>query len=393
MSHVPHDAHSVELFYSYAHEDEPLREALEAHLSVLRRERVITAWHDRMIEPGSDWDGRIDEHINSAGIILLLVSADFINSSYCFDVEARRALDRHEAGEARVVPVILRPCDWQETPIRRLQALPRGGKPITTWANMDEALCDVARGIRKVVRELVGPADVAAVLGGGGPPAPVLPAKRSWLWAGGALILLAGLAVTNRLPQLVGIPKNSPVVPKDAAPDPPEPRDPSGVTGVPALPDPTTPRAWPLPPPMPDHDQNACARMAAEVLTASVREAASKVAPVTIENKTGQPVTVLRYAHTCKPRRPNDPDVHELTFQDAPFRYRLSAGEKHDYPRMMPGYCFFRIEEDGGPGPAPPIDVFRDWVHLEPGVAYRLLLDRFAKGGREIVATLDKIGD
>jgi tetratricopeptide (TPR) repeat protein len=144
----------VELFFSYAHEDEALRDQLGAHLSVLIREKVITEWHDRKIDSGSDWAGQIDEHINSAGIILLLVSPDFLASRYCYDVETKRALERHEADEARVIPVILRPCDWTHTPLGQLQALPKGGKPVKKWENLDEALHEVARGIRRVVEQL-----------------------------------------------------------------------------------------------------------------------------------------------------------------------------------------------------------------------------------------------
>ena len=151
-THIP--IRPVELFYSYAHKDEKLREELDAHLSVLKRENVITSWHDRMIDSGSDWSGQIDEHINSARIILLLVSADFLASPYCYDVEMKRAFERHRADEARVIPVILRPCEWIHTQIGKLQGLPRGAKPITTWEDQDEALLDVATGIRKVIREL-----------------------------------------------------------------------------------------------------------------------------------------------------------------------------------------------------------------------------------------------
>jgi tetratricopeptide (TPR) repeat protein len=144
----------VELFYSYAHRDEELRKELEKHLSVLKRENVITSWHDRMIGSGDDWAGRIDEHINTAQVILLLVSADFLASDYCYDVEMKRALERHEANEARVIPVILRECEWQATRLKRLQALPTGAKPVDQWTKLDAALSDVAREIRKVVADL-----------------------------------------------------------------------------------------------------------------------------------------------------------------------------------------------------------------------------------------------
>ena len=100
------------LFYSYAHEDELLREQLEKHLSLLKRQGFISGWHDREILPGATWAQEIDVHLESASIVLLLVSPDFLASDYCYEVEMQRALERHRCGETRVIPIILRPCDW-----------------------------------------------------------------------------------------------------------------------------------------------------------------------------------------------------------------------------------------------------------------------------------------
>jgi TIR domain/Retroviral aspartyl protease len=150
----PSPVRAIELFYAYSHRDEILRDELEKHLRGLSRSGVISGWHDRRISGGIEWDGRIDEHLNRSDIILLLVSADFIASDYCYDREMRRALELHELGEARVIPVILRPCDWQGTPFAKLQALPRDAIPVTKWENQDEALRDVAVGIRSVAEEL-----------------------------------------------------------------------------------------------------------------------------------------------------------------------------------------------------------------------------------------------
>ena len=112
----PQSPESLELFYSYSHKDEELRDQLENHLAMLKREGVISGWHDRRISAGQEWDGEIDDHLNSVEIILLLVSSDFLASNYCYDIEVKRAMERHEAGEARVIPIILRPCDWQRAP-------------------------------------------------------------------------------------------------------------------------------------------------------------------------------------------------------------------------------------------------------------------------------------
>ena len=146
--------HGIEVFYSYSHEDEELREQLEKHLTILKRQNVITDWHDRKIGAGKEWEGEIDEHLNAAHVILLLISSDFIASDYCYDVEMTRAMERHDAGEARVIPVILRSVDWEGTPFRKLQALPKDGKPVTQWEDRDKAFTDIAKGIKKAVEEL-----------------------------------------------------------------------------------------------------------------------------------------------------------------------------------------------------------------------------------------------
>lgn len=140
----------VEVFISYSHADEALCLDLIKHLSNLKRQGVISAWYDRQIEAGAEWSGEIEDHLNSADLILLLVSSDFIASDYCYGIEVRRALERHEAREARVIPIILRPCDWKDAPFSKLQALPTNAKPITKWDDRDEALLSVTQGIRKV---------------------------------------------------------------------------------------------------------------------------------------------------------------------------------------------------------------------------------------------------
>ena len=149
---------TIEVFYSYAHEDEELRNELDKHLSLLRRRGVIAGWHDRQISAGREWMQDIDAHLNSAQIILLLISADFLASDYCYSIEMQRAQQRHEAGEARVIPVILRPVDWQYEPLlHKLQALPTDARPVTDWPvppTHDAAFTDIARGIRRVVEEL-----------------------------------------------------------------------------------------------------------------------------------------------------------------------------------------------------------------------------------------------
>jgi hypothetical protein len=142
-------------FCSYAHRDEKHRKELDKHLSPLRRTCQIDLWNDREIVPGTDVHEDIDRHLASSDLVLLLISSDFLASDYCYRREMQYAIKRHLAGAARVIPIILRPCDWQDTPIGRLLALPKDGKPIVNWQSRDQAFLDVARGVRKAVQELV----------------------------------------------------------------------------------------------------------------------------------------------------------------------------------------------------------------------------------------------
>lgn len=144
----------VDLFYSYAHEDEQLRDELDGHLALLRRKGVIRPWHDRGIVPGQKWDAAIDTQLTRADLILLLVSMDFLNSDYIWGKELATAVARAERGDASVVPVLLRAVDIEGAPFAHLQGLPTDLRPVTSWPNRDEAWTDVAKGIRRTVERI-----------------------------------------------------------------------------------------------------------------------------------------------------------------------------------------------------------------------------------------------
>jgi hypothetical protein len=146
---------AVKIFFCYAHPDEDLLMKLKSHLSPLRNQGLIDVWHDRNISAGTEWEQEIKEQLNAAQIILLLVSPDFMASNYIHNVELKRAIERHQRGEARVIPVILRYIYWQGEPLGKLQALPKDGKPVKSWTDVDEALYDVTQGLRKVVEEVM----------------------------------------------------------------------------------------------------------------------------------------------------------------------------------------------------------------------------------------------
>jgi tetratricopeptide (TPR) repeat protein len=145
---------AIHVFCSYAQQDKPLRDDLEKHLSTFKRSGLMTIWHNQEIAPGTEWKSQISTHLNTADIILLLLSSDFIASDYCYIEEMEHALKRHEAGEAHVIPILLRYVHWQDTPLGKLQVLPLEAEPITAWKDTDKALFHVADIIRQKATEL-----------------------------------------------------------------------------------------------------------------------------------------------------------------------------------------------------------------------------------------------
>jgi hypothetical protein len=145
----------IKVFLSYSHSDEDLLKELYKHFSMLRHNELIEDWYDRKIVPGSDWKKDIDYHIKKADIILLLISADFLASEYCYGIEMKQALERRDKGKADVIAIILRSVDWGGTPFTNLQALPKDGLPVTSWNNKDEAFTDVSIGIKVAVENRI----------------------------------------------------------------------------------------------------------------------------------------------------------------------------------------------------------------------------------------------
>lgn len=147
----------VSLFFSYSHKDEELRNELEAHLALLKRQGIISAWHDHCITAGGEIDQVISSELESAKIILLLVSAHFLASDYCYEKEMKRGLEKHNDGTAVVIPVILHPCDWHSAPFGNLRATPTDGKPVSMFANQQEAFSIVAKDIREATKVFLEP--------------------------------------------------------------------------------------------------------------------------------------------------------------------------------------------------------------------------------------------
>ncbi len=146
---------AVKVFISYSHKDEDLRKDLDAHLKILERQGYISPWHDRKIEAGDEWKKEITTYLESADVILLLVSANFLASDFCYDIETKRALERQKADGALIVPIILKPCAWQESPVSGFQVMPKDGKPISIWNDQDLAFTDITEKLKEKAKQLI----------------------------------------------------------------------------------------------------------------------------------------------------------------------------------------------------------------------------------------------
>jgi formylglycine-generating enzyme required for sulfatase activity len=174
-------ARLVTVFFSYSHKNKRLRDQLERHLSVLKRQHLVGTWYDRKIEPGRNIEREIDQHLQTSDLILLLISPDFLASDYCWSKEMMRAIERHDAGEAIVIPIILVPCDWHEAPFGRLKALPTDGVPVVDrrWKNTDTAFAQIANELRQTVNTLQHRSALAEAKTEALPPAPHRPIPQS----------------------------------------------------------------------------------------------------------------------------------------------------------------------------------------------------------------------
>lgn len=151
-------AGNVRIFISYAHEDEALKNELDKYLKVLRRSGKIAVWQDRQLLAGDEWNATILRELAQANLILLLVSVDFNASDFIWDKELAAAMQRHDDGTARVVPIILRPCQWSSLPYAKLQALPRNARPVTDHPDRDAAFTEIATEIERLVDQMRRPA-------------------------------------------------------------------------------------------------------------------------------------------------------------------------------------------------------------------------------------------
>lgn len=144
----------VKIFISYSHKDESHKDSLEDHLSTLKINGQIETWNDRKLVAGQNWEDEISDNLKEAEIILFLISASFLASEYCQNIEAKTAIEKHQRGEAVLIPVIVRPSDWTHSPFGTFQSLPKDALAVTKWDDEDEAWLNVIQGIRKTINYL-----------------------------------------------------------------------------------------------------------------------------------------------------------------------------------------------------------------------------------------------
>lgn len=142
------------IFISYSKSDDDLLQEFIRHLAVLKMQGIIEPWYDAAIDPGETWDAEIKNRLYEADIILMLLSSGFMATQYIWEVEVKAALERRAQGQVRVIPIVLRVCDWKSTVFGQIQALPKNGTPVFKWADRDEAWLDVVQGIRRIIERM-----------------------------------------------------------------------------------------------------------------------------------------------------------------------------------------------------------------------------------------------
>jgi hypothetical protein len=358
------------VFVSYAREDEDLREELGKYLAVMQREGLIKLWHDRFIDPGDNFEERIKAALDTSSFVLLLISVDYLNSEYC-QQETQWALQRQEAGQTRVIPVILRPCNWQGRPFGKLQVLPKDGEPVRRWHLMDDAFCDIDRGLRRIIRESSRRGHVPD------PPPPPPPEGSTRLirvLSVSCIVILLALPIAVLLTRR-GAPTN---------------RDPFESSTKKNLVAPTPPESEPVielpdtPPPVPGHSEPECVRVAKEAWDAPRSQASEKFASLSVHNETGQPLNIWRLPHTCAgSSAPSNAGEVVLTGVKNWRMFPVRAGQDLAWDGdglVLPGYHFLAVNDSEKRDPPVP---FR-WVWLDPGKSYefRVTPEFFTKRGK-----------
>lgn len=141
----------MQAFISYSHNDNQMLEMLHKHLAQLQRDNIITTWTDSEIPVGGNLDKNISAALSQSELFIALLSPDYIASNYCYEQEFKNAIKMHEKGDIIIIPVVVEPCDWLSTPFKKFKAIPKDGKAVSTWQNINTAFLDVIQNIRKLI--------------------------------------------------------------------------------------------------------------------------------------------------------------------------------------------------------------------------------------------------
>jgi internalin A len=144
----------LKLFVSYAHQDEAWRAKLAPNLALLQREGLIELWYDLKLVPGAKWDEEIQQRLVEADLYLFLMSTDLLASEYVQERELPVARRRHEAKQARLLPVVVRSCSWKRY-VGDIHVLPGGDKAVKEWSDKDQAFFKIEMGLRSAIDELL----------------------------------------------------------------------------------------------------------------------------------------------------------------------------------------------------------------------------------------------
>ncbi len=142
----------MQAFISYSHNDEHYLDLLVKHLAQLKRDGHLQEWTDKAIEAGSNLDEAVASGLNSANLFIALLSPDYLNSNYCYEIEFKKAQEMHEEGQLRIIPIVVEDCDWLNSPFSKLKAIPKDGLAISRWSNQNTAMLDVIQNLRKVLQ-------------------------------------------------------------------------------------------------------------------------------------------------------------------------------------------------------------------------------------------------
>jgi WD40 repeat protein/predicted negative regulator of RcsB-dependent stress response len=144
----------LEIFCCYAREDQEMLDELKKHLMPLQREGQIKIWSDTDLNAGAEWEKELHQHLESADIVLLLISPDFMSSDYCYSTEMKRAIERHEQDNLHIIPILLRATFWRNAPFAKLQMVPTNAKPVRSWPDRDDAFNDITEHIHRLLPQL-----------------------------------------------------------------------------------------------------------------------------------------------------------------------------------------------------------------------------------------------